>query len=88
MALFEDVSHAKHLRLPSVTFMSDALNVVKAINTRDPPMEAYEIINDIVSLVHSFYLITFAYVPRGENKQVDEFAKSVLRSMTMILEHT
>lgn len=83
MAIFEAVLHAKLFLLPKVKILSDAMNVVKAIDTRKPPKEAYEIINGILSLSSSFNSISFVFVLREENKLVDELAKKALRSVTI-----
>lgn len=60
-----------------MTILSDAMNVVKAINLKKQPKEVYGIINDVLALTPSFSSICFDFVPREENILVDSFAKKL-----------
>lgn len=78
MAAFEAVLNAKQLHLPKVSIRFDAMNVIKAINSRKTPMEAYGIINDIISLMYSFTCISFSFVPRESISLTDDLEKKKL----------
>ena len=78
LAVGEALLHAKALHLSNICLKSDNQVLIKALNSKQHPVEIYGINLDIENLSSSFSSITFSYVPRSLNLAADALAKSAL----------
>ncbi|KAL0838236.1 hypothetical protein Bca101_090126 [Brassica carinata] len=78
LAVREALLHAKARHLSNICLKSDNQVLVKALNSKQHPVELYGINLDIEKLSSSFSSITFGYVPRTLNSAADALAKTAL----------
>ncbi|CAG7874788.1 unnamed protein product, partial [Brassica rapa] len=78
LAVREALLHAKARHLSNICLKSDNQVLVKALNSKQHPVELYGFNLDIEKLSSSFSSITFAYVPRTLNSAADALAKTAL----------
>lgn len=64
--------------LKSISFASDFLTFVKAINKKLQVKELHGIIFDILSLLAFFFVCSFNFIPRTQNLRADALAKEAL----------
>ncbi|XP_010506896.1 PREDICTED: uncharacterized protein LOC104783438 [Camelina sativa] len=64
--------------LTSVSFASDSLTLVKAINKEIQVKELYEILHDILNLSTAFASAVFCFISRDFNRRADALAKESL----------
>ena len=66
------------MNLKRVRFESDSAHLIKAINKREPDMELYGILEDILRLSNEFDVVVFGWISRESNGVVDLLAKNTL----------
>ncbi|XP_056847346.1 uncharacterized protein LOC130498031 [Raphanus sativus] len=81
LAVREALLQAKALHLSNICLKSDNQVLIKALNSKQHPVEIYGINLDIESLSFSFSSISFVYVSRNSNSAADALAKSALYSV-------
>lgn len=81
LAVREALLQAKAFHLSNICLKSDSQMFVKALNSKQLPMELHRINLDIENISSSFSSITFAYVHRGLNSAADALAKTALFSL-------
>ncbi|WZZ80689.1 uncharacterized protein LOC106373353 [Brassica napus] len=78
LAVREALLHAKALHLSNICLKSDNQVLVKALNSKQHPVELYGINLDIENLSSSFCSISFVHVSRNLNSAADALAKSAM----------
>ncbi|XP_048615932.1 uncharacterized protein LOC125588489 [Brassica napus] len=81
LAVREALLQAKALHLTNICLKSDNQVLIKALSSKQHPVELYGINLDIENLSLSFTSISFAHVPRSLNSVADALAKSALYSL-------
>lgn len=81
LAVREALLQAKALHLTNIFLKSDNQVLIKALSSKQHPVELYGINLDIGNLSLSFTAISFAHVPRSLNSTADALAKSALYSL-------
>lgn len=69
--------------LSTISFASDSLILVKALNSELPHKELHGIHHDILHLSSSFNYVAFNFVSRDKNRMADSLAKEALRLACM-----
>ncbi|KAF3523233.1 hypothetical protein F2Q69_00050161 [Brassica cretica] len=78
LAVREALLQTKALHLSNKCLKSDDHVLIKALSSKQIPMEFYRINLDIENLSSSFIFISFTYVPRSLNSTAYALAKSAL----------
>ncbi|KAF3510586.1 hypothetical protein F2Q69_00005552 [Brassica cretica] len=78
LALREAVKFGHDMNLKRVRFESDSAHLIKAINKREPDMELYGILEDILHLSNEFDVVVFGWISRESNGVADLLAKNTL----------
>ena len=78
LAVREALLQARALHLSNICLKSDDQVLIKALISKQHPVELYGINLDIENISSSFLSISFAYVPRESNSAADALAKSAL----------
>ncbi|XP_013668888.1 uncharacterized protein LOC106373226 [Brassica napus] len=78
LALREAVKFGHDMNLKRVRFESDSAHLIKAINKREPYMELYGILEDILRLLNEFDVVVFGWISRESNGVADLLAKNTL----------
>ncbi|XP_019093323.1 PREDICTED: uncharacterized protein LOC104753702 [Camelina sativa] len=79
-ALLLAIYQALDIGFKRVSFASDSLQLIKALNMEASFKEFHGIHHDILNLSLSFDSVSFIFVPRKENMEADALAKSTLIS--------
>lgn len=79
MAVRSALQMAATLDLTDLNVCSDNQTLVRAITNKQPIKEIYRILSDITRLCPWFASISFKFIPRSENGEADELAKTTLR---------
>ena len=64
--------------LTHISFASDSLLLVKALNSKLHPKELHRILYDILALSSNFISCSFNFTPRENNQSADALAKASL----------
>ncbi|XP_048613512.1 uncharacterized protein LOC125587310 [Brassica napus] len=78
LAVQEALLHARSLHLSNICLKSDNQVLVKALTSKQHPVEIYRINLDIENLSSSFSSVSFSYICRTLNPVADALAKSAL----------
>ncbi|XP_018487838.1 uncharacterized protein LOC108858408 [Raphanus sativus] len=78
LALLEAVRSSVRDKLTTVVFETDSAQMIKALSPGNCRPELYGVVADILSLSASFDFISFRWIGREHNIQVDALAKYVL----------
>lgn len=78
MALREAVLACRRAGIKEVRLESDSVQIIKAINLREPPLEIYGIVEDIRLMAEDFDVVVFAWISRERNVESDLLAKNAL----------
>ncbi|XP_019096542.1 PREDICTED: uncharacterized protein LOC109130906 [Camelina sativa] len=79
-ALLLAIHQALDLGFKRVSFASDSLQLIKALNFEASFKELHGIHHDILYLSLNFDCVSFDFVPRDRNRKADALAKSALLS--------
>ncbi|ESQ56345.1 hypothetical protein EUTSA_v10027466mg, partial [Eutrema salsugineum] len=78
-----DFAHFIHLN--KIIMRSDSLELIQAINAKDPHKAIYGIISDIKEIASAFTFCCFLHIPRSKNIIADQLAKWALRGQTILM---
>lgn len=78
LALRDAVAACLALGLKEVKFESDSDQLIKAINRKEPTLELYGIVSDILWMANEFDIAVFSWIPRLKNCVADVVAKRAL----------
>ncbi|XP_056850981.1 uncharacterized protein LOC130500236 [Raphanus sativus] len=78
LAVREALQQAKLLHIPNICLKSDNQVLVKALISKQHPVELYGINLDIENLSSCFSSVSFSYVSRNLNSAADSLAKAAL----------
>uniref|UniRef100_A0A0D3D375 RNase H type-1 domain-containing protein n=1 Tax=Brassica oleracea var. oleracea TaxID=109376 RepID=A0A0D3D375_BRAOL len=78
LAVREALLQARDFHLSNICLKSDNHVLIKALISKQHPVELYGINLDIENLSSSFSSTSFSYVPRSLNSAADALAKSAL----------
>lgn len=67
--------------IQNLTVLSDSQVVISLLKSKESRPELYGIVSDIYHVFHLFQTLIFVYVPRLENLEADNVAKSALPCM-------
>ena len=84
MALLLAQQNAVELGFRHVTFASDSLLLIKAINSESFPKDLYGILQDVLVLSSAFDKISFHFIPREKNSCANAYAKSAFNSAFIV----
>ena len=83
LAVREALLHATLLHLSNICLKSDNQVLVKALTSKQHPVELYGINLDIENLSSSFSSVSFSYISRTLNSAADALAKSALYGLNV-----
>nr|VDD04293.1 unnamed protein product [Brassica oleracea] len=78
MTLREAVTACRSLGIKEVRFESDSAQLIQAVNSKQPTLEIYGIVEDILRLSGDFEVVDFIWIPRLRNAEADMYAKQAL----------
>lgn len=76
LAVREAVLAAIAIHIPKVWIQSDSLGLVRALNSKQYPMELYRVLKDIELLSSTFSFFCFSHISRTCNSKADSVARN------------
>ena len=78
LALRDPVARCNSQKVKEMRFESDSAQLINSINRKEPPLELYGIVQDILTMSLSFDYVVFVWISRLRNINADAAAKNTL----------
>ncbi|KAF3599560.1 hypothetical protein F2Q69_00037864 [Brassica cretica] len=78
LALRDAVARCNSQKVKEGRFESDSAQLINSINRKEPPLELYGIVQDILTMSVSFDYVVFVWISRLRNINADAAAKNTL----------